>query len=100
MTYRPLPVRLHAVGRALRDGIRLRRALIAIAVVTATAALAGTATAEPPAISAKRAEAQHVLGEIQQLDSQLEHAIEAFNAANVELDRIRGQQQLNTRHLK
>jgi cell wall-associated NlpC family hydrolase len=100
MTYRPLPVRLHAVGRALRVGIRSRRALIATAVVTATAALAGTAAAEPPAISAKRAEAQHVLGEIQQLDSQLERAIQAFDAANVELDRIRGEQQLNTRHLK
>src|SRR4051794_37829559 len=100
MTYRPLPVRLHAVGRALRVGRRPRRALAAMVVVAATAALAGTATAEPPAISAKRAEAQRVLGQIQELDSQLEHAIEAFNASNVELGRIRGEQELNTRHLK
>ena len=35
-------------------------------------------------IDAKRAEAQNVLAQIQEIDGQLEHAIEAYNLANVQ----------------
>jgi peptidoglycan DL-endopeptidase CwlO len=42
-----------------------------------------------PTIASKQAEAQSVLGQIQQLDSSLERAIEAYNLANVRLRQIR-----------
>jgi cell wall-associated NlpC family hydrolase len=53
-----------------------------------------------PSISSKRAEAQAVLGQIQQLDGSLEQAVERWNAANLQLDRIRGQQRENRFELK
>jgi cell wall-associated NlpC family hydrolase len=61
--------------------------------------VAGPAAGEPPAIAAKRAEAQRVLDEIQSLDSQLEGAIESYNGATGDLARIESQRELNTRHL-
>jgi peptidoglycan DL-endopeptidase CwlO len=48
-----------------------------------------------PSISSKRAEAEAVLGQISQLDSSLERAVEQYDAANVKLDRIRGNQRHN-----
>ncbi len=42
-----------------------------------------------PSVSSKQAEAQQVLGQIQQLDSSLEKAVEAYNLANVRLQKIR-----------
>ncbi len=50
-------------------------------------------------MSAKRAEAQNVLAQIQEIDGQLSHAIEAYNFANVKLDRIKGELETNSRHL-
>jgi peptidoglycan DL-endopeptidase CwlO len=41
-----------------------------------------------PSISAKQAEAQRVMGQIQQLDSSLERARNAFDSANAKLQRI------------
>lgn len=57
-----------------------------------------TAAADP-SVSAKRAEAQNVLAQIQEIDGQLSHAIEAYNLANVKLDRIKGELKTNSRHL-
>ncbi|MGH3071222.1 MAG: NlpC/P60 family protein [Gaiellaceae bacterium] len=57
-----------------------------------------TAAADP-SVDAKRAEAQSVLAQIQEIDGQLSHAIESYNLANVKLDRIRGELKTNTRHL-
>jgi cell wall-associated NlpC family hydrolase len=57
-----------------------------------------TASADP-SISAKRAEAQSVLAQIQEIDGQLSHAIESYNLANVKLDRIKGELRTNTHHL-
>jgi cell wall-associated NlpC family hydrolase len=50
---------------------------------------AASATADPGTIASKEAEAQSVLGQIQQLDSSLERAIEAYNLATVKLNRIK-----------
>ena len=61
-------------------------------------ATAAAATAEPPQITAKRAEAQRVLDEIQSLDVQLEKAIEAYNGATDQLATIERERALNTRH--
>ncbi len=57
-----------------------------------------TAAADP-SVSAKRAEAQSVLAQIQEIDGQLSHAIESYNHANVKLDGIRGELKTNSRHL-
>jgi peptidoglycan DL-endopeptidase CwlO len=55
--------------------------------------------AADPSVDAKRLEAQSVLGQIQEIDGQLGHAIESYNLANVKLDRIRGDLKANSRHL-
>jgi len=57
-----------------------------------------TAAADP-SVSAKRAEAQSVLAQIQEIDGQLSHAIEAYNLANVKLDGIKAELEMNSRHL-
>ena len=62
--------------------------LTAIFVAVALASVR-TASAEP--IDAKRAEAQAVLAQIQEIDGQLAQAIEAYNLANVKLDRIQAE---------
>jgi cell wall-associated NlpC family hydrolase len=68
--------------------------LIALAGLLAT----GSATAEPPQITAKRAEAQRVLNDIHALDVQLEKAIESYNGASDQLAAIERERALNTRH--
>jgi cell wall-associated NlpC family hydrolase len=62
--------------------------------------LAEPAVTAPPQIEAKQAEAQQVLAQIQQMDADLSHVIEAFNAEQVELDRIVAEQKVNNRRLK
>ena len=103
MTCRPLPVRLSRVVWDIASRARIRQVTlvfgIAVLAAAATMVVAGPAAGEPPAIAAKRAEAQRVLAEIQSLDSQLEHAIEAYNGATDQLTRIEAQRALNTRHL-
>jgi cell wall-associated NlpC family hydrolase len=66
-----------------------------IALVAAFALAAVPAFADPT-VASKRAEAQSVLGQIQQLDSSLERAIEAYNLANVQLTRIKHDLSSNT----
>jgi peptidoglycan DL-endopeptidase CwlO len=56
-------------------------ALVAALVVTASG------TAAPGSIGSKQAQAQSVLVQIQNLDANLEHAVEAYNLAN---ERLRG----------
>jgi peptidoglycan DL-endopeptidase CwlO len=67
--------------------------LAAVFALTAVPAVAD------PTIAAKQAEAQSVLGQIQQLDSSLERAVEAYNLANVKLDRIKHDLAANTHNL-
>jgi peptidoglycan DL-endopeptidase CwlO len=62
--------------------------------------LAGPATPAPPQIEAKEAEAGQVLEQIHELDANLEHVIEAYNAAEVELDKIIAAQKLNEKRLE
>ncbi len=64
----------------------------------ALVAVTSSATADP-SIQSKREQAQAILGEIQQMDSQLAKAIEAYNYANVELGRIDADLVANTHHL-
>jgi peptidoglycan DL-endopeptidase CwlO len=52
-----------------------------------------------PSIDDKRAQAQAILAEVQQLDADLAGTIEAWNYANIELDRIEVDLDTNARHL-
>jgi peptidoglycan DL-endopeptidase CwlO len=62
-----------------------------VALGLAAAALwASPAAADPSSLASKEAQAQRVLGQIRSLDSSLSRAIEAYNLANIELDRIEG----------
>ena len=56
-----------------------------------------TAAADP--IGAKRAEAENVLAQVQEIDAQLSHAVEAYDFANVKLERIQGELKTNAHHL-
>jgi cell wall-associated NlpC family hydrolase len=58
---------------------------------------AAGATADPGSVGAKEAQAQQVLGQIQQIDASLGGAIEAYNLANVRLAKIE-HNQLENRH--
>jgi cell wall-associated NlpC family hydrolase len=61
--------------------------------------LAGSAVADPPSVASKQAQAQQVLDQIHQIDLAVAQAAEAWNAANIELDRIETEQVRNKRLL-
>ncbi len=75
----------------------LRKSQLAAITISFVAALAvvGSATAEPASVATKRAQAQSVLAQIQSLDANLEHAVDAFNLANERLDAIKRDQAEN-----
>jgi cell wall-associated NlpC family hydrolase len=63
----------------------------AVALSFATAALwVAPATAAPSSLASKEAQAQRVLGQIRSIDSSLSWAIEAYNLANIQLERTEG----------
>ncbi len=66
---------------------------IAVLLVTAVGASAD------PTIPEKRAQAQAIIAEVQQLDSDLSKTIEAYNFEAIELDRIDADIATNGRHL-
>jgi cell wall-associated NlpC family hydrolase len=75
--------------------------LLSLVAVLVTALLAVTAAATAdPSIESKRQQAQAVLGEIREMDSQLAQAIEAYNYANVRLDELDAELTSNARHLE
>jgi cell wall-associated NlpC family hydrolase len=77
-----------------------KRLLASLFVIAAAAlAAASTSVAEPAEITAKRAEAERVLGQIAELDIALEEAVEAWNAANLRLDELQAEIEQNQRHL-
>jgi cell wall-associated NlpC family hydrolase len=75
--------------------------LAAPLILAFVAALAVTASATPApgSISSKQAQAQSVLTQIQSLDANLEHAIEAYNLANERLRQVRADLAENKREL-
>jgi peptidoglycan DL-endopeptidase CwlO len=79
---------------------RRQAAFLALGLVPLLVALvgAGGATADPT-ISSKRAQAQAIVAQIQDMDSQLSHAIEAYNLANIQLAEIDDELVSNGRHL-
>jgi cell wall-associated NlpC family hydrolase len=93
-----------AVGPA-RRGVTHRQRRQAPLICLALAALSaflvagtGPATADP-SISSKRQQAQAILAQIQTMDSNLSHAIESYNLANIQLDEVDADLKSNGRHL-
>ena len=78
----------------MRYGLALLSALVFGLAVTAAG------SAEPAQIGSKRAEAQQVLAQIQAMDAQMEKAVEAYNAANVRLDQIKHDLEVNQARLE
>jgi peptidoglycan DL-endopeptidase CwlO len=66
--------------------------------VLAALPLAGPATPAPQ-VEAKQAEAEQVLAQVHALDADLEHVVESYNAAQIELDRIEAEERANKRRL-
>jgi cell wall-associated NlpC family hydrolase len=77
----------------------MRTGLTFIAVLAATLAVVAASPAEPGQISSKRADAQRVLAEINSMDAELDRAVEAYNYATVQLDRINSDLATNQKRL-
>jgi peptidoglycan DL-endopeptidase CwlO len=77
----------------------IRQALVVFLGCVAALAVAPSAFADP-SVSSKQAQARAVLGQIQGLDANLAHAVEAYNLANEKLDRIRRDLRENRRELR
>jgi cell wall-associated NlpC family hydrolase len=73
--------------------------LAALAAGFICAALLAAGASADPGIQDKQAQAQAIMGELENLDASLAVSIEAYNYANVQLDRIDGELDDNARHL-
>ena len=62
--------------------------------------MASGASAAPPQIAAKQAEAQRILDQVQVLDSKVEKAVESYNAATIRLQGIEKDLATNRRELE
>ena len=69
---------------------RIRQVQAFLVVVSVALVAAISASADPGSVSSKEAQAQQVLGQINQIDQSLNAAVEAYNLANVQLHKIRG----------
>jgi peptidoglycan DL-endopeptidase CwlO len=65
-----------------------RLAGVAVLALAGAALSAPPALAEPSSLASKEAQAQRVLAQVRSLDSSLSRAIEAYNLANIQLERI------------
>ena len=69
-------------------------------ILVALAALVVVAPADAaPRLGAKQAEARRVLAQIQSIDASLDHAVDAYNRAQMQLDAIQADQRQNRRRL-
>ena len=100
MTYRPPPVRCRTRSSELLVSGRRRQAQAFVLGIAGLLLAATVANADPGTVAAKRAQAQRVLAQIQQIDNSLGAAVEAYNLANVRLHKIEADQRENRRQLK
>jgi peptidoglycan DL-endopeptidase CwlO len=100
VTYRPPPVRCRTRSSELLVSGRRRQAQAFILGIAGLLLAATVANADPGTVAAKRAQAQRVLAQIQQIDNSLGAAVEAYNLANVRLHKIEADQRENRRQLK
>ncbi len=71
---------------------------LAAGLLLAALLLAAGASADP-GVQEKRAQAQAIIAQLEELDMSLAVTIESYNFANVELERIDGDLEANARHL-
>jgi cell wall-associated NlpC family hydrolase len=76
-----------------------RRQAQAFVIGVAALCAAAAANADPGSVAAKQAQAQQVLGQIQQIDESLGAAVEQYNLANVRLQKIEGDLRENRKQL-
>ena len=80
--------------------VHRKRYALTFTLVVALAMLATASATADPTVSAKEAQAQQIIGEINSIDISLTAAVEAYNTANVRLHKIRGDLRENARELK
>ena len=103
VTYRPPTGAPVVAGVGALSGFRFIKRQARVCLISLGLALvaATTASATPGgSVTSKRAQAQSVLAQIQGLDGNLEHAVEAYNLANQKLARIESDQLENKVELK
>jgi peptidoglycan DL-endopeptidase CwlO len=79
--------------------MRRRRQAQAFVIGLAALCVSAAANADPGSVAAKQAQAQQVLGQIEQIDRSLGAAVERYNLANVRLQRIEGDLRENRKQL-
>jgi peptidoglycan DL-endopeptidase CwlO len=77
-----------------------KRQAQAFLVCIAALCISASANATPGTVAQKRAQAQQVLAQIQQIDTSLGAAVEQYNLANVRLQKIESDQRENRAQLK
>jgi len=80
--------------RAFVPAISLILSLLILSLVVP--AIAGAS----PSIASKKAEAQQIMGQISALDTRMEYAVEAYNAANQKLQTVQGKIHENEQQLR
>jgi cell wall-associated NlpC family hydrolase len=68
-------------------------------IALAAAAYLSAGAAASPTVGSKQAQARQVLAEIQSIDANLEHVIEAYNASQIKLDSIEAELRVNENRL-
>jgi cell wall-associated NlpC family hydrolase len=76
------------------------RQAFSVLLALVAALLAATPALSSPTVSQKQAEAQRVLGQIREIDSSLDKAVDAYNAAQMRYEAIKAEQRENQRHLE
>ena len=71
-----------------------------LALVAVAALVPSTSATAEPSLGAKQAEAQSVMAQIQQIDAQVGQAAEAYNLANLKLERIDRERAQNRQRLR
>src|SRR4051812_48052651 len=84
-------------SRAVKLRFPARKAAVVAVAVLGSFITAATAGAD--SVTSKRAEADRVLGQIQVLDASVERAVDAYNAAQIELNGIKQKEKDNRYHL-
>ena len=88
------------MGGMTRTKRRIFAVGVGVAALAATLLVGASAATADPSVSSKREQAQAILAQIREMDSELSHAIEAYNLANIQLDQIDADLHSNGRHLK
>jgi cell wall-associated NlpC family hydrolase len=100
VTYRPPSGAPVVAGNTAQSGSLIRQARTWLFVALVALLAVPAARASPGSVSSKQAEAQGVLAQIQDLDANLERAVDAYNLANQKLAHIESDLRENKQELK